>query len=195
MDNMRETFRKKQIVKRYLMPMFVAAIGIFALGCDDSITFYDLGISWTMDNPSPGTNTVFLVSVPSEPDELILAVDLNRITNGLTHGAYFDLTFRKEVLYYDGFIKGSILETAGPVVYQAALDPQDPGRLIVGVSLLEDAAVEDARGVLILIRFKALRSGTSSVVFENARLMTAENGGTIPITGVSWYGGFATVVE
>jgi hypothetical protein len=182
--------------KKPLLTFAVVFMAItLAIGCDDSITFYDLGVSWTMDNPNPGSNTVFLAAVTSEPDQLVLAVDLNEITNGMTHGAYFDLTFRQEVLYFDGFNEGSVLETAGPVVYQAALDPQDSGRLIVGVSLLEDASVENANGVLIQIRFKALRSGTSSVVFENARLMTAEKGGTVPITGVSWYGGFATVVE
>lgn len=177
----------------YMVMFLIAVIGVS--GCEDSIVTYDLSITWTMDNPSPGTNTVFLAAASSEPDELRLAVDMNAISNGPAHGVFFDLVFRDEVLSYNGFLNGSVLETAGSPVYQVALDPQDPGRLIVGVSLLGDASVENADGVLLLIRFKALRSGTSSVSFENAKIMTVENGGTIPVTGVSWYGGYATVIE
>jgi hypothetical protein len=179
--------------RSYMLMCLICVIGFS--GCDDSIVTNNLSFTWTMDNPSPGTNTVFLAATSSDPDELRLAVDLNSISNGPAHGVFFDLVFRDEVLSYSGFLKGSVLETAGSPVYQVALDPQDPGRLIVGVSLLNDASVENADGVLMQIRFNALRSGTSSVSFENAKIMTAENGGTIPVTGVSWYGGYATVIE
>lgn len=186
--------KKMSIRMSMLVLMYLAFLNGFS-GCDDDVVSYDLSITWTMDNPSPGTNSVFLAQVSSEPDELKLAVDLNSITNGLTHGAYFDLVFRDEVFAYSGFSEGIVLETAGSVLYQVALDSQDSGRLVVGVTLLEDAAVENAKGMLIVFRFTALRSGSSSFSFENAKLMTPEKGGTIPVTGVSWYGGYATVIQ
>ncbi|MBN1880333.1 hypothetical protein JW823_09515 [bacterium] len=180
-------------------PVFSIPIAILFFislhGCDDSVETYDYSISWTMDNQSPGSNSVFLASTDSEPDELILAVDLNTISNGSVHGAYFDLVFRDEVLFFDDILDGNVLEPAGSVVYNAALDPQDPGRLIVGVSLLGDTIVTDASGVLVFVRFLPLRSGTCPVGFENARILTADNGGTYPVTGISWYGGYATVLE
>lgn len=164
-------------------------------GCNEDVESFNYSISWTMDNLSPGTNSVLLAESDSDTDELRLAVDLNSITNGPTHGIYFDLVFRDEVFYFDSFEKGFLLEEAGTAIYSAALDPQDTGRLIVGASLLEDKRLENADGVLMYIVFKPLRSGTCPVGFENARIVTPDNGGTVPVTGVSWYGGYATVLE
>ncbi|MGB3975772.1 MAG: hypothetical protein WBM02_07865 [bacterium] len=185
---------KKSVRKSLFILLSLVFLNSFS-GCEDDIVTSDLTITWAMDNLSPGTNCVFLAQVISEPNELKLAVDLNSITNGLTHGVFFDLVFRDEVFTYSGFSEGAVLETAGPVVYQVALDPQDSGRLVVGVTLLESAAVENAKGILLTFRFTALRSGSSSFSFENAKIMTPENGGTLPVTGVSWYGGYATVIQ
>ncbi len=175
--------------------LMVLTLLFSAIGCDDDVKTFDYSISWTMDNLSPGSNSVFLASNDSEPDELVLAVDLNTISNGLVHGAYFDLVFRDEVLFFKGFTEGSVLESAGSVVYSAALDPQDPGRVIVGMSLVGESSVQDADGILISIRFQPIRSGTCPISFENAKLVTAQNSGTYPVTGVSWYGGYATILE
>jgi len=178
-------------VKNFLIIMSIVILS----GCDSKVTTFDYDVSWTTDNPSPGSNSVILLSVLSDPDELRLAVDLYDVINGPTHGIYFDLVFRDEVLNYNGFEIGELLEEVGPVNYQAALDPLDPGRLIVGISLTGDLSLENADGAVVFIRFKPSRAGTCPVTFENARIMTAENGGTRPVTGVAWYGGYATVLH
>ncbi|MCD4655412.1 hypothetical protein K8T06_15940 [bacterium] len=180
-------------IHKYSAVLLVLFSFVFT-GCGEDPVYFESDVTWTTDNPYPGTNSVLLVSVLSDPDELNLAVDLIEITNGLTHGIYFDLVFRSEVLSYVGFEIGEVLEEIGPVNYQAALDPQDPGRLLVGISLTENQALEAADGAAVFIKFKPNRSGTCPVTFENAKIMTAENGGTIPVTGIAWYGGYATVL-
>ncbi|MBN1296642.1 hypothetical protein JXA80_07660 [bacterium] len=180
-------------------PILIVMIGVLCAvclsGCDDDVALYDFEIAWTSDNPYPGDNNVTLFAASSDPDELLLAVDLYNITNGPTHGVAFDLVFRDEVLRYIGFEAGSVLEPMGSVMYQASLDPQDPGRLIVGVSLTGNMTVENADGPVIFLRFGPRRSGTGPVTFENARILTAESNGTYPVSGIAWYGGYATIVD
>jgi len=186
-------FLRRQIKKPALWLMLLV-IPVIA-GCDDEIAFFEYDVTWTADNPAPGKNAVTLISVLSDPDELLLAVDLYSIENGPTHGVYFDLVFRDEVMRYGGYEPGGLLEDAGYVNYQAAIDPQDPGRLIFGISLTGNVEVDAADGAVVYIRFIPRRSGTCPVTFENARIMTAESGGTRPVTGISWYGGYATIVD
>jgi len=188
-----QMLREKKI--QIAIPILFLLILVMISGCEDEITTYDYDVTWTADNPSPESNSVTLLSVLSDPDELKLAVDLYDITNGDAHGVFFDLVFRSEVMRYDGFEPGDVLEDAGDVFYQAALDPQDPGRLIIGISLTGNLAVNPANGAVMYVRFAPRRSGTCPVTFENARIMTAEAGGTRPVTGIAWYGGYATILD
>lgn len=182
-------------IKQIFIPVVSLLLLVSLMGCDDEIIIYDYDVTWTADNPSPDANSVTMISVLSDPDELKLAVDLFDIENGPTHGVYFDLVFRSEVMRYDGFEPGDVLEDMGDVYYQTAIDPQDPGRLIVGISLTGDLSVDSANGAVVYLNFLPRRSGTCPFSFENARIMTAQSGGTHPVTGIAWYGGYATILD
>lgn len=162
-------------------------------GCDDEYTEFEYGLAWTADYDYSEQNAVVLTPDFIETDDLVLIVDLVSINNGLTHGLYFDVVFRDEVMDFTGFEPGTVLENSGQVNYQMALDPQDPGRLIVGISLVGQLAVESANGPAVYLTFEPSRTGTCPFSFENARILTSEGAGTVPVTGISWYGGYATI--
>ncbi len=165
---------------------------IALIGCDDA-TERDFVIAFYPDATDPGTNTVSLSRIDSDPDELVIAIDANDITSGPIHSVAFDMTFDPALFKYRTYEIGEFMERAGAVSYMISTDSQNPGRLIVGVSLLGAQNAVSGSGVFLYLHFEPLTFGSCSLLFENASVRDGSGFGGKPLTGISWYGGFAQV--
>lgn len=172
--------------------MIALMCGFVFSGCDDSIDRSFI-IDYTSDSSSSADNTVGLNRVDSDPDLLILAVDAVSITSGQIHSVVFDLTFDPSIFQYKSYEIGEFLEDGGAVSYMVSTESQDSGRLIIGISLLGAAHSVSGSGTFIYLQFEPLTFGSSSLSFDNATILDASGLGGNPLTGISWYGGFAQV--
>ena len=165
---------------------------IALVGCDDAIE-HSFIIDFYPDATDPGSKTVSLNRIDSDPDELVVAVDANDITSGAIHSVAFDMTFDPALFKYKTYEIGEFLERSGTVSYMVSTDSQNAGRLIVGVSLLGSQNAVSGSGVFVYLHFEPLTFGSCSLLFENASVRDGSGFGGQPLTGISWYGGFAQV--
>lgn len=185
---------KRSGIKRILSPGFAAVLAIVAAisGCGEADTD-DFVMDFYPDSETPGSNSVTLVRISSDPQILVLGVDAVDITGGWVYSAGFDLVYRDWILDYVGYEPGNFFETSGPATYQVAPDSGDPGRLVVGISLTGQTGAIDNDGTFIYLKFRARRTGLCPLNFENTMLKDGSAPAGNPITGVAWYGGYANV--
>ena len=84
----------------------------------------------------------------------------------------FHLLFDPNVLGFESAMVGSALGALQPVLL-ASVNPNRPGDLAVGLSLLEASGSFSGTGDLIVLRFRALASGQSDLAFSRATLRGA----------------------
>ncbi|MBN1550343.1 hypothetical protein JW979_02690 [bacterium] len=174
--------------------LFILLTGIFFIfsACDDPV-MDPYTIAFFSDNEVPTENTISLIRASSTGDILKLAVDAYSITNGVVHTVYFDLVYRDWIMEYIGYEPGDFLEQAGSVSYFIDQDSQDPDRLIVGVTLLGPELYVQGNGVVVFLKFRPRRLGTSYYEFQNMGMRDINGIHGNPITGISWFGGVAKV--
>ena len=129
-----------------------------------------------------------VVDGPSSPQQGSITLDFvaSSISNP-TYGAAFDLDFDPSLVSFDSFQNGSFFEPGGKVNYQVAKAPGNPGKLIVGVSLLGSSNGASGNGRILSIRFSIQNTvGTSALTFAGNNLLDP-NGQIIP--NVSWSAG------
>jgi hypothetical protein len=137
---------------------------------------------------TPGANTVSALG--SASSNIVTLSVMVTGTSGV-YGASFDLVFDPSVAEFAGWSPGNLLETGGmQVTYQ--VNANQAGRVIVGVARTSGAGVDaGVSTALIQLRLRAIHEGTSSVRFENADLLNANNPPT-EIVGISFSGGTMT---
>jgi len=184
---------KKILFKLLAITTVFSCMNFCLPGCDDKVDPLDYIITYIPDRDNPPDNTIALMWMDSEDDILLLAVDAYNITHGNVHSLYFDLIFRDELMHYVSYEIGGTLEEVGEVSYQVALDSQDSGRLVVGMSLIGNVSIETLNDIVIILRFEPDRTGTCPFWFENANLLDNDGAEGQPISGISWYGGHAFI--
>jgi len=164
-------------------------------GCDSNDP---TGSSFTAvfypDTSTPPANSISMQAARNNAQRIHISVHAQDISNGKVFGAAFDLQFRPVILEYIGYEPGEFLESSGrQVLYQVAVEDGNPGRLIVGISLVGDAEGVTGTGALITLKFKAIAADISPMTFSNNVLLDNTPPGGNPITGIAWYAGRAQV--
>ena len=176
-------------MKKALIPIIGLLILIFIISCNKNKTTSKPESYFRPDNPEPPPNSVSLQPEENNKEHIKIKVYLNEISVGKVYAAAFDLVFRYSVIEYEGFEPGDFLEQGGQVTYQIVTDEGNPGRLIVGISLLGESEGVDGSGNLVYLKFKAKEYETTPLVFENNELRDPTPPDGKKLTGISWYAG------
>lgn len=96
----------------------------------------------------------------------MLTVELMANSVDDLYGIAFDLSFPSDILELDSSSEGDFLDDGGTTqtTFQIA-EPAD-GQLIVGLSRLGNVVGADGSGVLLLLNFRSVASGSGSFVFS-----------------------------
>ncbi len=141
----------------------------------------------------PGANTIHLDAASSSTaDRLVLEVRANEVED--LFGVAFDLIFPSGFLDWDaGAVdKGGFLESEG-VRTSLVVEPDGPGRLIVGYSRLgDDEPGVAGSGLLLTLEFATTASGEDDLVFERE---FAVDGAGVRRYDTTWLAGNLRVVK
>ncbi|MBI1766857.1 MAG: hypothetical protein HYR67_00605 [Bacteroidetes bacterium] len=104
----------------------------------------------------------------------------------LSAGAAFDLTFDPNLVSYIGYLPGNFYESNSTVTYQSGLQVGTNNRLVVGITQQAGPGTTGS-GVLIQIKFKAIKIGSSNLTFANNNLLSPSGPPLVP--GLTWVTG------
>ncbi|HZM68772.1 MAG TPA: cohesin domain-containing protein [Candidatus Cryosericum sp.] len=85
----------------------------------------------------------------------------------------FHLRFDPQILEYVGSEAGPELAASHEAVLLASVNPNRPGDLAVGLSLVESSGLFTGSGALVLLQFRAVAEGESDLEFDRATLRGA----------------------
>jgi len=126
-------------------------------------------------NPSPaGAPVVTLIPEPIEswPGGMIV-VTVHVSDADSMSSLPFHLRFDPQILEYVGSEAGPELAASHEAVLLASVNPNRPGDLAVGLSLVESSGLFTGSGALVLLQFRAVAEGESDLEFDRATLRGA----------------------
>lgn len=136
---------------------------------------------------TPGSNSVYMAQNNITGDDLTIDIKANNISSGV-YGTAFNVDFDSSKITYKSYTNGSFLEQGGnSASYQVALQSNNSGRLVVGISRQGDVSGVTGSWTLITLKFKA--TGSSSLSFSDNELRDSSN----QAVSATWYGGTVTV--
>lgn len=115
-----------------------------------------------------GAGSVAL-STASGSTSSLLRLDLVATQATDLYGVSFDLAFPAQTVRFDSATEGVFLSAAGAVPTSFQVFVSEPGRLVVGLSRLGDAAGVSGTGTLLTLQFGAVAAGSGTLAFEEAR--------------------------
>jgi hypothetical protein len=129
------------------------------------------------------------VSLAASPettvDTLILEVRATDVTD--LYGVAFDLTFPGAALQFVRALPGPMLDDGN---VQAVVS--EPGRLVVGGTLLGQVPGATGTGVLMTLEFGAVATGGGNLAFAAQRGVSSTGS---PISGLDWVAGSVQVTR
>lgn len=143
-----------------------------------------LALVFEPDNPNPGPGTAALGLESASGDTVGLRVGVAGVND--VFSASLDVTFDPSRVDFVGWSAGDLLESSGQKPFY--LVTEQPGRVVIGVSLSGSGTAVDVGVSLILVRlsFRALDEGASHLDFDNMALLDAA---AQEIPGITWHGG------
>jgi len=189
---MKAEVKRLKITLNLAVCLTLTLLLLFVTACDDQ-SVAEYYIDYYPDVEESPSKSLTLIRADSDSDVLYLLVDVYDITDGPIYSISFDLVFRDWIMEYAGYEEGTYFESSGDVVYQVGLDSGDSSRLIVGITLTGEAVPVDGSGFLMYLTFRPRRLGTCPFAFENTQIRGNTGPAGDPITGISWYGGYAKV--
>lgn len=103
-------------------------------------------------------------------------------------GIAFDLQFDQNIASYEKYSPGNFLEQGGTPIYLISPTKNNPGTLVVGISLRRGDSLPQGSGQLISFFFKPKKSGQSALSFHNVSLASLDIKKRT-IEDVNWIGG------
>ncbi len=133
----------------------------------------------------PASNTV------NPGDILKRTVELENIGN--TFYTAFDITYDPNIIEYIDSGEGSFLNRNGidATYFQVALQDGKQGRITVGLTRLGKIGDVSGNGALLSLTFRAVSTGSSSLVFANPK--SFKNSNNQGVTVEDWGNGTVTV--
>ena len=145
-----------------------------------------LDLAFEPDAPNPGPGTAALGLEIGAGDTIGLRVGVSGVDD--VFAVSMDVTFNPDRVDFVDWSVGDLLETSGTKPFY--LVSEQPGRLVIGISLSGTGSGVDVSASLSLLRltFRALEEGGSHIDFENMALLDSS---AIPqeIPGITWFGG------
>jgi hypothetical protein len=103
----------------------------------------------------------------------------------------FTLNFDPALVEYQSFQPGTLFEPKGNVAYQAALLPEEKGKLSVRISFETGTTATGGTGKAVILCFKAKDDGRSDVTLDNGQVLDAKK---TRLGGVNWVSGLLWVL-
>ncbi len=145
-----------------------------------------VALAFTADEPNPGPASSSLAIETLVGDTAGLRVSVREVDD--VRSASLDVTFDPAKVDFVDWSAGDLLESGGQQPFY--LVAEQPGRVVIGVSLSGSGPGIDVGAPLSLVRltFRALGPGSSHLAFENMALLDAQ---AVPqeIPGIAWHGG------
>lgn len=136
---------------------------------------------------TPGSNSVYLAQNNIIGDDLTIDIKVNNLSSGI-YGAAFNVDFDSSKIMYESYTNGSFLEQGdNSATYQVALQSNNSGRLVLGISRQGNVSGVMGSGTLITLKFRV--AGSSSLSFSDNELRDSSN----QVISTTWYGGEVTV--
>ncbi|MFN7973542.1 MAG: cohesin domain-containing protein [Acidobacteriota bacterium] len=139
---------------------------------------------------SPVANSISMQPNTANGAAVVVNFDATQMTD--LYGAAYTITYSPAVLNFVGADDaGTFLATGGvTVLFNAALENGQEGRLVVGISRAGQVSGVSGSGTLHNITFRGVAVGSTSLNFTSASAIDS-NGTTIP--GVTYSGGTVSV--
>lgn len=156
------------------------------IACNSSSS--NKSIIYTGDETQIEDNLLYFVQRNATEETIELGLTLSNLTVDRMYGIAFDIDFDPAILEFVKYEAGDFLEDSGKVTanYAAALQSNNPGTLIVGISQQGWKAGVVGGGTLISLTFKGKSEGTSSILFENNAV---KNPQLETVNGIRWING------
>ena len=146
------------------------------------------GITYRSSADPPPANSIVLETRASDPQQISLALKANAVTD--LYGLALDISFNPAIVTFDSFSVRDFLGDEGTSMSTQVVESPE-GTLVIGQSKIGPAGGSSGTGDLIVLVFRAVAAGSSSISMANQGAYDP----TGSITATSFFGGTLTVVQ